>query len=51
VVDVAEMDPARVHVRVAGSFDEFTAFAGDSLTDLGDGRLTVAGWLPCAHLD
>lgn len=48
---IDEIRPARIHVQTAASFDEFTAFAGDSLEDLGDGRMTVGAWLLTAHLD
>lgn len=48
---IDEIRPARIHVQVAASFDGFKQFAGDSLEDLGGGRMTVGAWLLAAHLD
>ncbi|BBY29337.1 class I SAM-dependent methyltransferase [Mycolicibacterium sediminis] len=47
---IDDIRPARIHVQVATSFDGFREFAGDSLEDLGGGRMTVAAWLLSAHL-
>ena len=47
---IDQIRPARIHVDVAGSFTDFQKFAGDSLRDEGNGRMTVAAWLLSAHL-
>jgi 2-heptyl-1-hydroxyquinolin-4(1H)-one methyltransferase len=48
---IDEIRPARIHANVADSFAEhFTAFAGGTLRDEGNGRKSVAAWLLSAHL-
>lgn len=47
---IDEIRPARIHVQVAASYTGFKEFAGESLQDLGNGRMTVGAWLLSAHL-
>jgi SAM-dependent methyltransferase len=48
---IDEIRPARIHVAVAGTFEQiFREFAGDDLRDEGPGRKSLPAWLLSAHL-